>query len=61
MYPDEFAFIHWGNEERYAFDKLLGTDAYRTGKVSAQELIAQSREPVRQFGERVQKYLLYTD
>lgn len=61
MYPDEFEFIHWGNEERYAFDKLLGTDAYRTGKVSAQELIAQSKEPVRQFGERVQKYLLYTD
>ena len=26
-----------------------------------QELIAQSKDPVRQFGERVQKYLLYTD
>lgn len=61
MYPDEFEFIHWGNEERYAFDKLLGTDAYRTGEVSAQELIAQSKEPVRQFGERVRKYLLYAD
>ena len=36
-------------------------DLIRTGEVSAQELIAQSKEPVRQFGERVQKYLLYTD
>ena len=37
------------------------SDLIRTGEVSAQELIAQSKEPVRQFGERVRKYLLYTD
>ena len=59
MYPEQFAFIRWSDEAPYAVDKLLGTDVYRTGAVTAEALIAQSREPVRRFGERVEKYLLY--
>ncbi len=59
MYPEEFAFIPWGQEDSYGVDKLLGTDAYRTGRLTAQELIQQSREPVARFGEAVKPYLLY--
>lgn len=59
MYPDQFAFIRWSDEAPYAVDKLLGTDVYRTGAMTAEELIASSREPVRRFGESVTKYLLY--
>ena len=59
MAPDRFAFIRWGEETAYSVDKLLGTDAYRTGRMSARELIEASREPVRAFGERVRQYQLY--
>ena len=59
MYPEDFAFIRWTEEGGYSVDKLLGTDAYRTGRLSARALIEQSREPVARFGERVKPYLLY--
>lgn len=59
MYEDLFEFLCWGESKRYSVDKLLGTDAYRTGRLTAQELIETSREPVRVFGERVKHLLLY--
>lgn len=59
MYPDQFEFIRWGKETTYSVDKLLGTDAYRTGRLSAEELIAASREPVRAFAEKTRQYQLY--
>ena len=58
-YPEEFAFIRWSEEAPYAVDKLLGTDVYRTGAMTAEALIESSREPVRRFGQRAEKYLLY--
>ena len=59
MAPDQFEFICWGEEKVYSVDKLLGTDAYRTGRLCARELIEASREPVRAFGERARQYQLY--
>ncbi len=59
MYPDQFSFIRWGEAEIYALDKLLGTDAYRTGKLSALDMIKFYAEPVRDFGEKIRPYLLY--
>lgn len=59
MYPNDFEFLQWGQGGKFAVDNLLGTDAYRTGRLSADELIETSREPVKQFGEKVKPYLLY--
>lgn len=59
MYPQDFEFLHWGEGSSYGIDKLLGTDAYRTGKLTARELIETSREPVQRFGEKVQRFMLY--
>ncbi len=59
MYPEQFSFIRWGEADIYAVDKLLGTNAYRTGKLSALEMTKFYAEPVRAFGEKVRPYLLY--
>ena len=59
MAGDKFSFVHWGDDPRYAIDKLLGTDAYRTGRMSARELIEASKEPVEAFIRDTMKYRLY--
>ncbi len=56
---DSFSFIHWGEDPKYSLDKLLGTDLYRTGRVTARELIEMSREPVDDFSRRAEAFLLY--
>lgn len=60
MYPDQVEFLQWTPNSPFALDKLLGTNAYRTGEKTAMEMIEQSRESVRAFGERAKKYFLYT-
>lgn len=57
--PEQFTFIRWTQEAPYAIDKLLGTDVYRTGLLSAEALIEKSHADVRAFGESVQPFLLY--
>lgn len=59
MAGDRFEFLHWGDDDRYALDKLLGTDAYRTGRMTARELIESSKEPVEAFVRNTMKYRLY--
>ena len=54
---DQFRFLPSG--EGFFVDKLLGTDAYRTGCLTGPELIEAYRQPVREFGEKVRPYLLY--
>ena len=56
---DKFSFVHWGDDPRYAIDKLLGTDAYRTGRMSARALIDASKEHVEAFIRNTMKYHLY--
>ena len=56
---DRFEFIRWEGDERYSIDKLLGTNAYRTGRMSARELIEASKAPVEAFVRDTMKYRLY--
>ncbi len=60
MYPDSFEFIHWGKDTRFAFDRLLGTDAYRTGRLSAEELIREAKAGAERFVENTVRYHLYS-
>ena len=59
MYPDDFRFIQWEGDPKFSIDKLLGTDVYRTGKMTAEELIISSRAKVQQFVEHTGEYRLY--
>ena len=56
---DKFELIRWEGDERYSIDKLLGTNAYRTGRMSARELIEASKAPVEAFVRDTMKYRLY--
>ena len=56
---DRFEFIRWGKDPKYSIDKLLGTDSYRTGRLTAREMIETSREPVAAFARRAEQYQLY--
>ena len=47
--------------QSFFIDKLLGTDVYRTGVLSAQALIESSRAPVEAFIRETGKYRLYAD
>ena len=58
MSGDAFRFLSSGSGA-FFIDKLLGTDALRTGRLSTQELILSSREPVEAFIRNTQKYHLY--
>ena len=61
MGGDRFEFVSWDEGKSFALDKLLGTDVYRTGEMSAAELIAASREPVEAFVRNTKKYHLYEE
>lgn len=56
---DRFEFIRWPGDERYPFDKLLGTEDYRTGKADVRQLVARSAGEREAFSEKIEKYLLY--
>ncbi len=59
MSGDAFRFLSYDGEKSFSIDRLLGTDVYRTGKLSAAELIETSRAPVKAFVESTRKYRLY--
>ncbi len=59
MYPDQFAFIKWEGSDIYSVDKLLGTDLFRAGKMTARELIAHYDGPRRRFEENARRFRLY--
>ena len=59
MYPDQFSFIKWEGSALHSVDKLLGTDLFRTGKMTARELIDHYDEPRRKFIENARKFRLY--
>jgi len=58
--PERVTFRAFGDgDRRYGIDRLLGTDAYRTGALTARELIEKHRPLVRAFAERTAAYHLY--
>jgi len=59
MYPEQFAFICWRDESLPPVDRLLGTSDYRTGRLSARELIRVSAPLVEAFGRKARQYCLY--
>lgn len=59
MSGDKFSYLHWDSDERYPFDRLLGTDAYRTGKMTAEELIRVAGERSRRFQADTLQFRLY--
>ena len=59
LYPDQFSFIKWEGSDIYSVDKLLGTDLFRTGKMTARELIAHFDAPRKRFEENTRRFRLY--
>lgn len=59
MYPGRFEFIKWSEQSPFAIDRLLGTDAYRTGEMSARELIRYSAPRVEAFARGAREFMLY--
>ena len=59
LYPEQFSFIKWEGSDIYSVDKLLGADLFRTGKMTARELIDHFEGPRRKFEEDTQKFRLY--
>jgi len=62
---DQFEFLYYGIEvegetvNSYFLDKLLGTDDYRLGRMTTQELIAAHKPGVEAFKQASRKYRLY--
>ena len=59
LYPDQFSFIKWEGSDLYSVDKLLGTDLFRTGRMTARELIAHFDGPRKRFEENTRRFRLY--
>lgn len=59
LYPNQFEMIHWEGEREFAIDKLLGTDAFRTGQKGAEALIREAAAGQDAFGMKTEKYHLY--
>lgn len=56
MAGDRFEFL---GKEKYHIDLLLGTDEYRLGKKTTEELIEENLPKIRAFSDAVKKYHLY--
>lgn len=59
MHTEEFAYISWSKGAMPALDRLLGTDDFREGRMTAQELILKHAPLAKMFQETSQKFLLY--
>jgi uncharacterized protein YbbC (DUF1343 family) len=59
LHPEDFAFLTGIEGRGYTIDKLLGTDAYRAGGLSAEALLAAHQGALSAFSDQVKPYLLY--
>ena len=59
MYPDELVWTGIEDAEYKTIDKILGTDDYRLGKLTARELIDSHREKILAWQEMSKAYWLY--
>lgn len=59
MAGEQLSFIQWPGEKSFAFDRLLGTTAYREGRLTALQLNARAQEEAARFQEETKKYRLY--
>ena len=59
MYPEKLEYLSWGESRIHSLDKLLGTDAFRTGRLTADEVSQTYAPGVAAFSEAVKPFLLY--
>lgn len=59
MYPEKLEHLSWGESRIHSLDKLLGTDAFRAGRLSADEVSQTYAPGVAAFSEAVKPFLLY--
>lgn len=59
MYPDDLVWTGIEDAEYKTIDKILGTDDYRLGKLTAKELIEAHREKILAWQDASKKYWLY--
>ncbi|MEG0864463.1 MAG: DUF1343 domain-containing protein [Clostridia bacterium] len=60
LHPDKFEFVSWNPNEPPALCRLMGTDEYTKGTLSAQEIIDKYAPKVAAFGEHTIEYQLYS-
>ena len=59
MYPEKLEYLSWGESRIHSLDKLLGTDAFRAGRLTADEVSQTYAPGVAAFSEAVKPFLLY--
>ena len=59
MYPEKLEYLSWGESRIHSLDKLLGTDAFRAGNLSADEVSQTYAPGVAAFSAAVKPFLLY--
>ena len=59
MYPEKLEYLSWGESRIHSLDKLLGTDAFRAGILTADEVSRTYAPGVAAFSEAVKPFLLY--
>ena len=59
MYPEKLEYLSWGESRIHSLDKLLGTDAFRAGRLTADEVSQTYAPVVAAFSEAVKPFLLY--
>ena len=58
LYPEKLEWVSWTTES-YTIDKILGTDLYRRGGLSADQLLDRFAPAREAFRKEREKYLLY--
>lgn len=59
MYPEKLEYLSWGESRIHSLDKLLGTDAFRAGRLTADEVSQTYAPGVAAFSEALKPFLLY--
>ena len=59
MYPEKLEYLSWGESRIHSLDKLLGTDAFRASRLTADEVSQTYAPGVAAFSEAVKPFLLY--
>ncbi len=62
LHPDQFEITGHADSEgrmRYGLDRLLGTDKFRTGALTAQQMVEYYQPGIAEYKKAIKPYLLY--
>ncbi len=59
MHPDKFEYTSWDGGKSFLLDKLLGTDVFRKGEMTARQMTDHHLPKVEAFSKAVGPFLLY--